>query len=136
MKKQYCHRGHDRTVPGALQNNGACKECVRVARAAYVASRQGQEAVARSRANETRKRKHMATRFGKRGAGEGVVHKRKSSRAAYEAWGPGAKHQRGESIGVFETLHAATRALNAWWTVQALLALLATQEQAEAREAS
>ena len=78
----------------------------------------------------------MATRFGKGGAGEAVVHKRKSNRLPYEVGGPGAKHRRGEHLGAFETLHAATRALNAWWTVQALLALLATQEPAEAREAS
>lgn len=65
-----------------------------------------------------------------------MVNRRRSNNMPYEAWGPGSKHQRGEFLGTFETLHAANRALNAWWTVQALLALLATQESAEAREAS
>lgn len=78
----------------------------------------------------------MPARGSIRARGHGKVHRRPSNKLPYEVFAPGSKRKAGELIGAFETMHAATRALNAWWTVQALLALLATQEPAEQREAS
>lgn len=71
-----------------------------------------------------------------RAKGGGVIANRHRLKEPYEVFAPGNKRMPGAFIGAFDTLHAATRALNAWWTVQALLALLGTQAQAETRAAS
>ena len=63
----------------------------------------------------------MTVRYGKRGAGMGRVYRGDGPK--WQAWAPGTKDAPGEFLGKHDTEYAASRALNAWWTVQALVAL-------------
>ena len=65
----------------------------------------------------------MTARYGKRSPGTGRVYKGESISQPWHAWAPGTKSAPGEFLGRHDTRHAAERALNAWWTIQALAAL-------------
>ena len=66
----------------------------------------------------------MGPTFNRRTAGTGIVCRGSRKNSPWDAYAPGSRHVRGELLGKFDNSLQANRALNAWYVVRALVALI------------